>query len=56
MEISVHEAGCQKLGLWDSLEGQRIEGGCRGIQDKGSHVYPWPIHFDVWQKPSQKYK
>ena len=19
----------------------------------GTHVYPWPIHADVWQKPSQ---
>ena len=23
---------------------------------KGTHVYLWPIHIDVWQKPSQYYK
>ena len=20
---------------------------------EGTHVYPWPIHADVWEKPSQ---
>ena len=20
---------------------------------EGTHVYPWPIHVDVWKKPSQ---
>ena len=24
-----------------------------GVQDGGgTHVYQWPIHVDVWQKPS----
>ena len=22
----------------------------------GTHVHPWLIHVDVWQKPSQYYK
>ena len=34
----------QKLG-WDG-------GGC-GVQDWGTHVHPWLIHVNVWQKPSQ---
>ena len=25
----------------------------RGVQNGGTHVYPWLIHVDVWQKPSQ---
>ena len=24
-----------------------------GVQNGGTHVYLWPIHVDVWQKPSQ---
>ena len=24
-----------------------------GVQDGWTNVYPWPIHGDVWQKPSQ---
>ena len=23
-----------------------------GVQDGGTHVYPWLIHVDVWQKTS----
>lgn len=30
--------------LWVSPEGWGGEG------DGGTHVYPWPIHVDVWQK------
>ena len=24
-----------------------------GFQDKGTHVHPWLIHVNVWQKPPQ---
>ena len=24
-----------------------------GVQDGGTHVYPWLIHVDAWQKPPQ---
>ena len=24
-----------------------------GVQDEGTHVHPWLIHVDVWQKPAQ---
>ena len=42
-----------KLVLWDNPEGWDGEGGKRGIQDSGTHVHPWLIHVDVWQKPVQ---
>ena len=49
----MHEAGHSKLVRWDNPEGQCGEGGGRRAQDAGAHVYLWPIHVDVWQKPSQ---
>jgi len=30
--------------------GREVEG---GVQDGGTHVLPWMIHVDVWQKPQQ---
>ena len=24
-----------------------------GVQDRGTHVHPWLIHVNVWQKPPQ---
>ena len=27
-----------------------------GVQDGGTHVYPWLIHVDAWQKPPQYLK
>jgi len=30
----------------------RVEGG-RGVQDRGTHVHPWLIHANAWQKPPQ---
>ena len=50
---SMHEAGHSKLVLWDNSEGWGEEGGGKGVQDGGTHVYLWPIHVDVRQKPSQ---
>ena len=41
------------MGLWDNPQGWGGEGGGRGVQDGGTHVYPWLIHIDVWQKPPQ---
>ena len=49
----MHEAGHSKLVLWDKPEGCAGEGGGRGVQDAGTHVHPWLIHVDVWQKPPQ---
>ena len=50
---SKHEAGHSKPVLWDNPEGWGGEGGGRGVQDGGTHVYPWLISVDVWQKTSQ---
>ena len=39
--------------LFDNPEGWGGERGGRGVQDGETHVYPWVIHVDVWQKPPQ---
>ena len=31
--------------------GREVGGGAFRL--RGTHVYLWPIHVDVWQKPSQ---
>ena len=50
---SMHEAWHSKWLFWDNPEGWGREGGGRAIQDGGTHVHPWLIHVDVWQKPPQ---
>ena len=40
----MHEAGHPKSVLWD-------KGG--GFRMGGTHKSLWPIHVDVWQKPTQ---
>ena len=49
----MHEAGHSKLVLWDNPEGCGWKGGGSGVQDRGTHVYPWLIHANVWQNPPQ---
>ena len=49
----MREAGYPKLVLWDNPKGQGGEGNGRGFQDGATHVHPWLIHVDVWQKSSQ---
>ena len=49
----MHEAGHAKLMLWDNPEGWGGDGGGWEVQDGGTHVHPWLIHVDVWQKPLQ---
>ena len=40
--------------LHDDLEGWDGVGGSRGrFKRKGTSVYLWLIHADVWQKPTQ---
>ena len=53
---AMHEAGHPKLVLWDDPVGWGREGGRRGVQDGGTHVHPWLIHVNVWQKLPQHYK
>ena len=49
----MHEAGHPKPVFWDNPEGWGEEGGWGGGSGWGNTVYPWLIHVDVWQKPSQ---
>ena len=53
---SMHEADYSKLVLWDNPEGWSEEGGRKGVQNGGTHVYPCLIHVDVWPKPPQYLK
>ena len=50
---SMHEAGHSKPMLWDNPEERGGEESRRGVQDGGTHVHPWLIHVNVWQKPQQ---
>ena len=34
-------------------EGRDEEGGGSGVQDGKTHVHPWLIHVNVWQKSPQ---
>ena len=43
----MHETGCSGLVHWDDPEGWDGEGG----SGWGTHVHPWLIHVNVWQKP-----
>ena len=38
---------------WENPEGWDGEGGRRGGSGWGTHVNPWLIHVNVWQKPLQ---
>ena len=49
----MHEAGHSKLVHWDNPGGWGGEGGGREGQDRGTYLYPWLIHVNVWQKPPQ---
>ena len=50
---SMHETGCSGLVHLDDPEGWDGEGGGRGGSGWGTHVHPWLIHVNVWQKPLQ---
>ena len=43
-----------KPGLHNNLEAWEWEGG--KFKRKGTYVYLWLIHVDVWQKPIRYYK
>ena len=49
----MHETGCSGLVHWDDPEGWDGEGGGRWGSGWGTHVHPWLIHVNVWQKPLQ---
>ena len=50
---SMHETGCSNPAHWNHPEGWDGEGGGIGVKDWGTHVHPWLIHVNVWQKPPQ---
>ena len=52
---SMHETGHSGLLHYDDPEGwdgREVGGG----SEWGTHVHPWLIHVDVWQKPLQYFK
>ena len=49
-EFLMHETGCSKPVHWDNPEGWDGEGDRRGFQGWRTHVHPWLIHVNVWQK------
>ena len=42
-----------RAGALEDPEGWKGEGGRRGGSGWGTHVNPWLIHVNVWQKPLQ---
>ena len=50
---SMHETGHSKPVRWDNPEGWDGEGGGSGGSGWGTHVHPWLIHVNVWQKSQQ---
>ena len=48
----MHETGCSRLVQGMTLRDGRWDGG----SGCGTHVHPWLIHVNVWQKPLQYFK
>ena len=48
----MHDTGCLGLVHWDDPEGWDGKGGWRGSGWE-THVHPWLIHVNVWQKTLQ---
>ena len=49
---SVHGRGHSKP-VYRDIPERWDGGGGRGLRDGGTHVHPWLIHVNVWQKPPQ---
>ena len=47
---SMNEAGHPKSLLWDNPDGLGEEAGGEEGSGWGTHVHPWWIHVNVWQK------
>ena len=60
MNRSLAQVGCMRQVLRAGALGRPRGMGWRGRQEGGSrwgtHVNPWLIHVNVWQKPLQYYK
>ena len=46
----MHETGCSRPVHWDDPEGWDGEAGGRRGSRWGTHVHPWLIHVNEWQK------
>ena len=44
---------CLELAHWEDPEGSGGDGGWGGGWGWGTHVNPWLIHVNIWQKPLQ---
>ena len=53
---SMHETGRSGPVHWDDPKGWDGDGGGRWGSEWGTHVHPWLIHVNVWQKPLQYFK
>ena len=49
----MYKTGHSMLMHWDNPEGWDGEGGESGDSGWETHVHPWLIHVNVWQKPPQ---
>ena len=49
---SIHETEV-KAGAMGQPRGMGWEGRWEGVSGWGTHVHPWLIHVNVWQKPPQ---
>ena len=47
---SMHETGCSGPVYWDNSKGKDGEGGGGGGSGWVTHVHPWLVHVNVWQK------
>ena len=46
----MEDTGSLGMVHWDDPEGWYGEGGERGGSGWGTHLHPWLIHANVWQK------
>ena len=50
----MHEIGYSGLVHWDDPDGwDGMWRGVGGDSERGTHIHPWLIHVNVWQKPPQ---
>ena len=52
----MHETGYSGLVHWDDPERWDVQGGGRRGSGWGTHVHPWLIHVNVWQKKKLRNK
>ena len=53
---SIQKVGHSKVSALGQTRGMTWGQGWEGGSEWGTHVHPWAIHVDVWQKPPQHCK